>query len=554
MVAGSPASKSSGRLNGDDLRAMFSTATQLLERNVESINALNVFPVPDGDTGTNMFLTLRSVVDSAGPLEGAAAGDVADGMARGALMGARGNSGVILSQFFKGVAVALEGAQDFGAEELAGAYQQAREYAYKAVGEPVEGTMLTVISSVAEAAREASDREESLNQMCEAVCVAARDSVARTPTMLAVLREAGVVDAGGQGLAVILEGVRRSVAGEASDDLEVAAPEPVGVEGATGGVSSDFLAATDEEMYGYCTQFIVEGDDLDIDAMRERMKEMAHSTVVVGDSTMVKVHVHADDPGPVLSVGASAGTLGQVNIQNMDEQHSGFAAARREEADDAATVSVVAVAWGLGLEVLFTSLGASGIVAGGDTMNPSVQELIDAVAEAPSDDVVILPNNRNIVPAAEQAAEGSDKTVRVIPTRSIPQGVSAILCFNAERDLAANVRDMEEAVSSVKTGEITEAVRSATLNGVAVEKGQIMGLLDNELVAAGDDLSDVTVSVLSRAGLSGDSLVTLYSGEQVASDETSVVAQDVTAAFPDIELELVDGGQPLYHFIMSIEE
>ena len=554
MVAGSPVSKASGRLNGDDLRAMFSTATQLLERNVESINALNVFPVPDGDTGTNMFLTLRSVVDSAGPLEGAAAGDVADGMARGALMGARGNSGVILSQFFKGVAAALEGAQDFGAEELADAYQQAREYSYKAVGEPVEGTMLTVISSVAEAARQASDREESLPQMCEAVCVAARDSVARTPTMLAVLREAGVVDAGGQGLAVILEGVRRSVAGESSDDLEVAAPEPVGVEGAVGGVSTEFLATTDEEMYGYCTQFIVEGENLDVEAMRKVMKEMAHSTVVVGDSTMVKVHVHADDPGPVLSVGASAGTLGQVNIQNMDEQHSGFAAARREEAGDAATVSVVAVAWGLGLEVLFTSLGASGIVAGGDTMNPSVQELIGAVAEAPSDDVIILPNNRNIVPAAEQAAEGSDKTVKVIPTRSIPQGVSAILCFNAERDLAANVSDMEEAVSSVKTGEITEAVRSATLNGVAVEKGQIMGLLDNELVAVGDDLSDVTVSVLSRAGLSGDSLVTLYSGEQVASDETSAVVQDVTAAFPDIELELVDGGQPLYHFIMSIEE
>ena len=553
-MAGNPrAPEVMTRLDGDDLRAMFSTATRLLERNVEGINALNVFPVPDGDTGTNMFLTLRSVVEGAGTVQGASAGDVAAAMARGALMGARGNSGVILSQFFKGVAVALDGASDFGAEELVTAYQEAREHAYKAVGDPVEGTMLTVITSVAEAARGALALGCGVEEVCEAASAAARDSVARTPTMLSVLREAGVVDAGGQGLAVMLEGVRRSVKGEVSDELEIAAPEPVGVEGAMGTVSADFLVATELELYGYCTQFLVQGEQLDVEALRGKMNELADSTVVVGDETMVKVHVHTDDPGPLLSVAVSRGTVSQVNIQNMDEQHVEFSQARRQDASDAAAVAVVAVASGVGLEVLFTSLGASGIVAGGDTMNPSVQELMAAVAGAPSDNVILLPNNRNIVPAALQAAENADKTVKVVPTKSIPQGVSAILCFNPERDLASNLSDMEEAGASIVTAEVTEAVRSATLNGVSVDPGQLIGLLEHELVAAGNDLADLIVSVLKKAEVSQGDLVTLYWGDQVTVDHADTVGGQVTAAFPGAEVELVDGGQPYYHCIMSIE-
>ena len=291
---------------------------------------------------------------------------------------------------------------------------------------------------------------------------------------------------------------------------------------------------------------------LDIEAMRVKMNELAHSTVVVGDETMAKVHVHADDPGRVLSVAVFYGTLGQVNIQNMDEQHADFSTARRQEASEA-SVAVVAVAWGVGLEVLFTSLGVSRIVAGGDTMNPSVRDLLDAVAGAGSENVILLPNNRNILPAAEQAAESSDVTVKVVPTRSIPEGVAAALCFNPERDLDSNVRDMEEAVSSVTTGEITEAVRSVTLNGVAVEPGQLIGLLDHELVAAGDDLSDVVLSVLRKAGVSDGGLVTLLWGDPLKADDANAVVQDVTAAFPGVEFELVDGGQPLYHFIVSIE-
>ena len=543
-----------GPLTGADLRAMIASASRLLEHNVEAINALNVFPVPDGDTGTNMYLTLREVVGGVADLESASASEVASAMARCALMGARGNSGVILSQLFKGIALGLEGTSEFGAEELVRAFNEARDRAYQAVGEPVEGTMLTVMRIAADAAQATLDGGGTVSDVVAAACAAAREAVAMTPTMLPVLRDAGVVDAGGQGLSVMLEGMRRSLAGEDSAGELISPPEPVGVEGAMGAVAADFLASTDEKLYGYCTQFLVEGEGLDPDWFRERMSTLAGSTVVVGDETMVNVHVHTDDPGPVLSLGVSHGTLGQVKVQNMDEQHTEFSAARRLEAEaPALSVAVVAVAWGKGLEALFTSLGASVIVAGGNTMNSSVQDLCDAMERAPAENVVLMPNNRNILPAAMQAAQSSPKTARVIPSRTIPEGIAAILSFNGDRDLEANVADMEGALGGVRTGEVTEAVRSATLNGVGVQPGQLIGLLNGELVAAGGGLSKVVESVLRKADVSKGDLVTLYSGDRLTADDAAEVARDVNEVFPEIELEVVEGGQPHYHFILSIE-
>ena len=549
-----PSRSSSGkdRLTGDDLAAMFSAAARLLERNVDGINALNVFPVPDGDTGTNMFLTLRAVTEAAAPLKGASAADVSDAMARSALMGARGNSGVVLSQFFKGIAQGLEAATDFGPDELVAGFHRAREHSYKAIADPVEGTILTVISSVAEAAQESLNGSPTLQNVLHAASQAAADTVARTPTMLDVLREAGVVDAGGQGLAVILEGVRRYVAGEVSDELKVPIPQPVGLDGSGGAVAAGFLAATDRELYGYCTQFLLQGRALDADSIRDRMSAMASSTVVVGGGIMVKVHVHTDDPGPVLTEAASTGTLSQVSIQNMDEQHVEFSAARREEAD-AADVAVVAVAWGTGLEAVFTDLGAKGIIIGGDTMNPSVQELLHAVESVRSENVVILPNNGNIIPAAVQAANNSEKTVRVVPSKSIPQGISAILAFNPDRALEENISEMEEAITSVRTGEVTQAVRAATVNGATVEPGRLIGLLDRELVAAGDDLSSVVVSVLEKAGVADGDLLTVYWGDRVTEKAASAAVEAASDAFPGLDVELVEGGQPHYYLIMSVE-
>ncbi len=538
------------RLSGDDLRAMFAAATALLERNMESVNALNVFPVPDGDTGTNMFLTLQAVVEGAGPADGAPASEVASAMARAALMGARGNSGVILSQLFKGFETGLDGAADCGPDELAAAYASARDLAYKSVAEPVEGTMLTVMSSMADAASGVADDGGGLEEMGNAVHGAAVDAVARTPTMLRVLRDAGVVDAGGQGLVVILAAVRGYVSGETAEPTVVATPEPIGIEGATGAVATSFLDSVEELDYGYCTQLLVEGEGLDVDEMRELMAAMADSPVVVGDDRMLKIHVHAEDPGPVISLAVSKGVVSDVSLTNMDEQHSDFS---RERKEDAAAVGMVAVALGDGMEAVFRDLGVIGIVAGGDTMNPSVQELKDAAERANAEAVVLLPNNRNVVPAAEQAAESADKPVCVVPTKSMPQGIAAALAFSAGSSAEENAEEMTEAAADVRTGEVTTAVRSAVVDGIDVEAGQLMGLLDNRVVAAGGALPDVVAAVLREADVSEDELVTLYAGEPATDEAASSVVDALAEAFPEVELELVPGGQPHYHFLLSIE-
>jgi DAK2 domain fusion protein YloV len=542
------------RYDGDGLRAMFGTALVLLERNVDAINALNVFPVPDGDTGTNMFLTLRDVIDETEALRGAPSADMASAMASAALMGAKGNSGVILSQFFKGLAVGLEGTADFGCEELVRSLQEARTYSYKAIGEPVEGTILTVMTSVAEAALQVEGVHVTVEELLRAVCKGARESVALTPTLLPVLREAGVVDAGGQGLAVILEGIRRHCAGEQSEAGEIAPPSPIGVEGATGTVSHEFLAATDEETYGYCTQFLVQGQGLDVDALRETMRTMGRSAVVVGDENMVQIHVHAEDPGPVVSVGIAVGGLSQVKIENMDSQHGHFSTERRQDLAAVPLVSaVVTVAQGEGLRKVMENLGASIVLAGGDTMNPSVGDLLKAVGAAPSENVIVLPNNGNIVAAARQVVDMSSKNVALVSSRTIPQGIAALLSFNPESGLPANVVEMEEALPSVRTGEITLAMRDVTLNGVSVEKGMLIGLLERKIVAAGDDMTEVLTAIIEKAALADGDLVTLYWGDPLTADEAREIESRVSGAFSSIELELVEGGQPDYHFILSIE-
>ncbi len=545
-------SNASTRFSGDDLLAMFTTASRLLEHNVEAINALNVFPVPDGDTGTNMFLTMRDTLKEVDGVRGGRADEVAQGMSKGALMGARGNSGVILSQFFKGISVGLGGATDFGAEELVRAFHQARDHAYTAVGEPVEGTILTVISSVADAAQSALDEGSGSVEILEAVCEAARDAVARTPTLLPVLRDAGVVDAGGHGLAIVLEGLRRCAVGEELDELEVAAPVPAGVEGATGTISADFLDMAEDEEYGFCTQFIVIGDGLESDAIKSDMNALAHSTVVVGDETTVRVHVHTDDPDQAIEAGGVHGKVIDVNVRDMDEQREEFSAARRVEAA-AKHLAIVAVAWGDGLEALFTELGADEVITGGNTMNPSVKDLMDAIGRANSENVVVLPNNKNILPAAEQAAAASKKDVRVVPSVTIPQGVSAMLSVVGESDLDSHVEEMATAIGAMRTGEVTTAVREATIDGLEVQEGSVIGLLDQKLVVTGDGPEEVTLAMLQNADIPQGSLVTLYWGEPVTREEAESVGASVESVLLDVEVEVVHGGQPHYHFIVSIE-
>ena len=541
-------------LDGAGLVAMFIAASAALQRNIEPINDLNVFPVPDGDTGTNMYLTMQSGIDDINGLTSPNVTAVASSFYSGTFMGARGNSGVILSQFFKGFSEGLDGRTECGPDDLARACDLAREHAYKSVANPVEGTMLTVIASVAEATREAADEKHDIATVLRIASDRAAETVAKTTEMLPVLQEAGVVDAGGQGLAVIIEGMRRSAAGEdvteAAFDIQVPDVAP----SASARVSDDFFEAHAEDEYGYCTQFVVEAEGLDVDDLRVVMNNVAGSTVVIGDGSRAMVHGHAEDPGTLISVGISIGALSKVKIENMDAQHTEFASDRRvEEPEPATGPAVVAVAWGEGIEEVFRDTGATHLVTGGNTMNPSVRDLMDAIDRTSADTVYVLPNNKNIVPAAKQAAEQSSKAVHVIETVSIPQGIAALFDFNPEGEAEENVEGMENARQEVKSGEITRAARDASIEGVDVRQGQFLALLDGKPRAAGDDLNPVLVDLVGHADVPSGGLVTLYWGEMLSSDDAESASQALREVYDDLEVEVVHGGQPHYEFIVSIE-
>ena len=533
-------------LTGSGLTHALGAAVAALERNVDAVNAMNVFPVPDGDTGTNMFLTLKDMWEEVSHLEESRADQVLGAMARSALFGARGNSGVILSQFFRGLAQALEGKPTVNAQGLAQALQTATDAAYKAVSQPVEGTMLTVIRQAAEGARRAAAREaEDVLAVLRAACREAQAALEQTPELLPVLRQAGVVDAGGQGVVVILEAMRRSLAGEEPGlALEVGAASQ-----AIAMVREDFLSATEADLFGYCTQFLLQGEGLDVDAIRERMDQLASSAVVVGDEVMVRVHIHALDPGPVISYAVAQGTLSQVRMDNMDEQHRDFLASHRQAQTP---VGVVAVTWGSGIAEVFRQLGA-GVVECGQTMNSSSQELLDAVQRLGAAEVIILPNNPNVVLAAQQAAGLTETPLLVVEARTIPQGVAALLAFNPEASARENLEAMQQAARSVQTAEVTRAVRDAEMDGIRCRAGQAIALLEGRLVVCGEEETEVLYSLLDSVSLQEGSLVTLYYGQEVSLEQAQEASDRIGQRFPGAEVEVVYGGQPLYAYILSIE-
>ena len=518
---------------------MFAAATVWLERNVAEINSLNVFPVPDGDTGTNMLLTMRSAIAEAAcsPKESASA--VAQAIAHGALMGARGNSGVILSQILRGLALRLDDKESLEGSDLVAALVEGTSLAYKAVSRPVEGTILTVVREASAAAEEASSTSESLPAVMEVTVNAARDSLARTPSLLPVLREAGVVDAGGLGLCVIFEGAFRFLRGEVEEGYQ--ALEPISVSKARMPVA--------EPSYGYCTEFMIEGETLSLDQIREKMEAIGESVLVVGDENTARVHVHTFDPGDAIGYATSLGTLHQVKVQNMDEQHEDFLTMQRPSPVPIATVAVVS---GEGLSEVFRSLGITAIVPGGETMNPSTEELLQAVEAVPSDKVTLLPNNPNIVLAAEQARGLATKEVAVVPTESIPQGIAALLAFNYEADFEANVRAMERAKTTVRTVEATRAVRKARFGDLVMAKGQPIGFLDGELVAVGNSISQVVSDVLDQTDLEGSEIITLFYGADTEGAEAEQLAKTLRQKYPMLEVEVLHGGQPHYNYIVSV--
>jgi hypothetical protein len=511
----------------DRVRRLVEGARAAIEANRRRIDDLNVYPVPDGDTGTNLTLTVRAVSEA---LAGEGADDragLAKEVARAALMGARGNSGVILSQIVRGATDALAESDD-----LARAFRSASDAAYRAVKKPVEGTMLTAIRELAAAA----ERGLSLDE----IVAAGDDVVARTRDMLPVLREAGVVDAGATGLVEIVRGIAAAASGHALP-APPAREEPLGLEAIHQALSR----------YRYCTVFVVEGERLDLGSLEAELEQLGDSLLVVGDSNALKVHVHTDDPGRALSLGVARGIVGGVEVANMHEQ-----TLEREERllhplpGDRAASSVVAVTAGAGNRALFESAGAI-VVDGGETMNPSTADLVSAIEDAPADDVVVLPNNKNVIMAAEQAADHSSKRVRVVPTTSLQAGLVALVAFDPALGAEKNASAVADALSELATGAVTVASRDVRLNGVDVRKGEWLGLANGEPIAGGETFDEVVQAVLAKLLDEPRGLLTLLTG--AGAPVLDRLLAELADAHPELELEVHEGGQPHYPLLLAAE-
>ncbi len=544
-----------------------------LDTNHKHVNELNVFPVPDGDTGTNMLLTMQSAVARIDSSDEEHVGKVAGQLAQGALMGARGNSGVILSQIWRGLAHSLNDKPTFEAADLAAALKDAADTAYKGVMRPVEGTILTVIRAGANEAEDAVRKSNDLRFVLERVLERCEQTLERTPSMLPILAQAGVVDSGGQGLVYILQGMLRYTEGELNlhDQITVHSsnhngPAQMSLHGAEAGSPAQAHAIPEggELEFPYDVQFILMGSGLDVLAVRDQIDSMGDSTVVVGDDTTIKVHIHVKDPGEPLSYGASLGAVTDVVVENMQSQMEEIVGV--PQAPFAGTVprpiqnelqpgqiGVVVVASGEGLGNIFMSLGASSLVHGGQTNNPSTEELLEAIELLPTDKVILLPNNKNIFLAAEAARDLSDKQVAVVPTRTVPQGISALLTLDADGDLDELAQTMERAASEVVTGEITTATRSVTLDDVEVQEGAIIGLVDGHLCASSLEFDDVLSQLLAALDVANREILSIYYGEDVLAERAQALADQIMSDHPHLEVELLQGGQKHYFFILGAE-
>ncbi len=534
-----------GTLDGQELRQLFAASTAWLERHAAYVNSLNVFPVPDGDSGTNMLLTMQAAMKEVGTSPEHSAGAICKLLSHGALLGARGNSGVILSQIIRGFARTIEKKEVINANDFAAAMVEAARTAYKGVVKPVEGTILTVIRESADAATMAAAQSNDLRIVLSKTVEAARIAVLKTPSLLPVLKEAGVVDAGGQGLLVILEGALKYLNGE---PMELVAT----------GVSAQALEKLErEEGWGFDIQFHIRGPNLDVEAIRKKIASMGESALIVGDESLVKVHVHAPTPGAILDYGCSVGTITNIIVENMQEQYIDFMAGQSTHppvtSEEIAGIATIAVAPGAGLARVFESLGVGKIVAGGQTMNPSTQDLLNAINAVRSDQVIVLPNNKNIIPAAEQAKLLTTKQLVIVPTKTIPQGIAALLAFNFQSDLASNLKAMERAANHIKTLEITIATRSVKLDGLDVKEGNFIALIDDELKGAGEDRTALALEMLERMGAQEAEIITLYYGEAITANEAEGLAEKIRQTYPAQAIEVVNGGQPHYHFIISVE-
>ena len=544
-------------LQAPSVREMLGAALETLRQHRDEVDALNVFPVPDGDTGANMTLTMQSAWKEIEGQPFDRAGALFRAFAMGAIRGARGNSGVILSQILRGMVDVLGDLPEFDAPGLARAFRQGQIIAYQGVMQPVEGTILTIIRAIADASEHAAALNDDIGFLFETCLSKAREALAQTPDMLPVLKQAGVVDAGGQGLTYIIEGMARYALGRPITPASTPGPGPL---------PGPQLATPGDE-WGYDIQYLVYGARPDEDAIRRKLIELGGESIVVGRAgNITKVHVHGQDPGPFLSYGASLGHLDDIVVENMTLQtlrrrgewdDNGPTADRARQGDETPAEhcsNVVAVAPAEGFVRVFESLGACQTVAGGQTMNPSAEELLQALERVPESEIILLPNNKNIIMAARQAASLSDKKVYVVETRTLPQGVAAMFAFNPDLEAAENVRRMQAMIAHVRTIEVTTAVRDACINGVEVNENNAIALVDGELCCAGKDADEAALQAIASLEENDESdVITIYYGRPASEEQAQNLARTLAQRYPDKEIDVISGDQPHYHYIISVE-
>ena len=555
-------------ITAQDFRAMVEIGEMRLSENAEFVNSLNVFPVPDGDTGTNMMLSFKSGAERVANSTATTVGDLAQDLAKGLLMGARGNSGVILSQLFRGFSKAVVGKEVITGEELAQAFTNGVETAYKAVMKPVEGTILTVARESAKRGVRKLETSNDIIEVMGSVLRGAEKSLAKTPDLLPVLKEVGVVDSGGQGLVFIYNGFFEALTGEAIpvQSLQSNKIDLTSVAHHESGVDYEHVSTGDIK-FGYCTEIMVkigEGetvvDTFDYDTFRNYLNELGDSLLVVADDEIIKVHVHTERPGEVMNYGQRFGSLMKVKVDNMRLQHeevlkTDYTAKVKEAAQkQKAEYGIVAVAAGEGVQELFKSMGVTTIINGGQTMNPSTEDILQAVKEAHAEKVIVLPNNKNIQMAANQAAEVSeDAAVAVVATRTISEGLASLLAFNPEASLEDNQAAMSEQMALVSSGQITNAVRDTNIDGVEIKKDDFMGIVDGKILVSIADRKEATLATVEKMIDDDSEILTIIYGDDADASEVEEITEAVEAKYPDVEVEVHEGNQPVYTYLLSVE-
>ncbi|XZN27875.1 DAK2 domain-containing protein [Clostridium perfringens] len=544
------------KVNGEHLYYMMSNAANKLELQSEYVNSLNVFPVPDGDTGTNMSMTFRAAVKEIEGMDNKNIGEVSKKLAKGALMGARGNSGVILSQILRGISKGLEGKEEADASEFANALLEGSKSAYKAVMRPTEGTILTIVRTAGEVA--VALKEDNITELMREVCRESKIMLDKTPEMLPALKKAKVVDSGGMGLLIILQGMQEAL----ENGLKLTTGTPQAVKSSAAKAQRSETMSEEDIKFGYCTEFIILGDSNHAEEFKSKVINKGDSLVVVGYEDVIKVHIHTNNPGKVLEEAVKFGELSKIKIDNMREEHREMLEGMYEEAAETEEsvaagefkkYAFISVAMGEGMKNIFKDLGVDYVIEGGQTMNPSTQDMLEAIEKLNAEHIFILPNNKNIIMAANQAAEISDKDIRVIPTKTIPQGITCITMFNPEADVEENTEELKEAMEMVKTTSVTYAVRDTEVDGKEIKEGNILGLVEGKIKEVGEDPYKVAEDLIDSLVDEDSELITIFYGKDCEEEKVDALIEKLEGKYEDLDVQCYKGEQPLYYFIMSVE-